>query len=99
MADERQFTFYSARTQDLSTVVVRIPVVPVVQEPEPVGDAESVANRRDERRDEVRPYHDLVVGLQINVRLLAGEDLRQVNHREDFAILILEAADDLSALR
>src|SRR5205823_2815264 len=69
-------------------------VVPVVQEAEPVGDAERVAERGHERGEGIGTHAHHVVGFQVNIRLLAGEHLVQVDGGEDFAVLA-DAADDL----
>src|SRR5947209_3470592 len=54
-------------------------VVAVVDEPEPVGDAEAVADRRQERREHAgADLHD-VVRLEEEVGLLAAADLGQVH--------------------
>src|SRR5205085_3767365 len=52
--------------------------IAVVDEPEPVGEPERSADRRQERRQHVGADVDRVVRPQVHVRLLAREHLRAV---------------------
>src|SRR5215216_4136864 len=83
----RRLSYKSLLRQHLSAEVAVLVVILVVDKSETVGEAESTADRRQERCQGVGADLDGVVGPQVKVGLLARPDFGQIHAQKQFPIL------------
>src|SRR5690348_15748808 len=70
---------WRAKLWDEPAACRRIRVIDVVKEAQAIGNAEPAADCRQEGSNRIRADGNFIARLDVNVRLLAGEDLFQVN--------------------